>query len=259
MFFDCVKTDRVTTGKKMLSLARLTEHYDNKYQASDFRTVTPVPLVKHPTDRLQMSVYLAVQGSGGGYLEIGAGDGATILTLLDRYERLVGTELSAVRVRQMQLLFRDNPKVEVLQNDLEGDGLPFGDKEFDTAAMVAVIEHMVDPIRALREVHRVLKPTGRLILDTPNIAKWTRRVKLLAGYFPSTSSFQEGLLCYDKKTPTDLHDEGHLHYFTFRSLSRLAVERAGFSRAELHGFGRSFICRLWPEMFSGDLCAILYK
>jgi len=242
----------------MPTLERLTEHYDKKYRAADFTRVKPVALVKRPKDRLEMNVYLSARGAGGNYLEVGAGDGSAMLTLLERYDRLVGTDLSAVRVRQMQLLFQNNPKVQVLQNNLEVDGLPFPDGEFDTAAMVDVIEHIVDPIGALKEIRRVLKPRARLLVLTPNIAKWTRRLKLLAGYFPSTASLQEGLLHYDKRTPTDLHDEGHLHYFTFRSLARLAVERAGFSRGEKAGYGRSVVCRMWPEMFS-DLCLTLYK
>jgi len=242
----------------MPTLARLSQHYDAKYKAADFKNVKAVPLVASPRDRMQMAVYHAARQARGSYLEVGAGDGSTILALMEKYDRFVATDLSEVRVRQMQLLFRANSKVQVLENNVEVDGLPFPEGEFDTAAMVDVIEHVVDPIGVLGEIHRVLKPEGRLIILTPNIAKWTRRVKLLAGYFPSTASLREGLLHYDRSSPTDLLDEGHLHYFTFRSLTRLALERAGFSRSETAGYGRWFICRTWPEMFS-DVCAILYK
>jgi SAM-dependent methyltransferase len=242
----------------MAGLARLTEHYNAKYGAADFKSVTPVPLVKHPKDRRQLAVSVASRQPGGRYLEIGAGDGGTILPLVDLYDELVGTDLSSVRTREMQLLFQHNPRVQILQNNLEVEGLPFGMNQFDTVAMIDVIEHLVDPIGALIEIHRVLKPNGRLIVHTPNIAKWTRRVRLLAGYFPSTASYQEGLICHDGKTPTDLHDEGHLHYFTFRSLRRLAVERAGFTRVVPCGYGKPVLCKVWPELFS-ELSVILYK
>ena len=33
-------------------------------------------------------------------------------------------------------------------------------------------------------------------------------------------------------SPADLYDEGHLHYFTFRSLTRMLTLRCGFSRVE---------------------------
>jgi SAM-dependent methyltransferase len=237
---------------------RLRLHYDSKYAGTDWRIVKPIPIVKNPVVRTESLVAIAARFRGGSYLEIGAGEGGALLSLLDCYERLVGTDLSPVRARQMQLLFAQNPKVEILINNVEQGGLPFPDSSFDTAAMVAVIEHMVEPIGVMREIHRVLKPGGRAIIDTPNIAKWTRRLKLLAGYFPSTASLQEGLLNYDLKTPTDLHDEGHLHYFTFRSLSRIACERAGFERVESCGYGKTLLHRFWPEMFS-EICVVLHK
>lgn len=237
---------------------RLRLHYDSKYARADWRIVKPIPVVKNPIHRTENSVAIAARLSGGSYLEIGAGEGATLLSLLDHYDRLVGTDLSPVRARQMQLLFARNPKVEVFVNNVEQGGLPFPDSTFDTVAIVAVIEHTVEPIGVMREIHRVLKPGGRAIIDTPNIAKWTRRLKLLAGYFPSTASLQEGLINYDLKSPTDLHDEGHLHYFTFRSLSRIARERAGFERVESCGYGKTFLHRFWPEMFS-EICVVLHK
>lgn len=237
---------------------RLYAHYNAKYADSSYKSVRPTPYVRRPTDRFQAAVRLASEGSGGVYLEIGAGNGSTVLALCSRYDRLVATELSFVRMRELQLLFKDTPKVEVLQNNLESEGLPFKNHEFDTISMIAVIEHLFDPVGALRECHRVLKPGGRVIVDTPNIARWTRRIKLLFGYFPSTASLDEGLLCYDRKTPTDLHDEGHLHYFTHRSFRRLAIERAGFRSAETLGYGKTLLSRLWPGMFS-DISMILIK
>ena len=242
----------------MPTVERLTKHYETKYATSDFSKVAAVPLVRRPKDRRQAAVHLAAQSNGGSYLEIGAGDGGTMLALAGRYDRLVATDLSAVRVKHLQLLFQREPKVEVLQNNLETDGLPFPAAEFDTAAMVDVIEHFVDPIGALKEIHRVLKAGGRLIVHTPNIARWTRRIKLLFGYFPSTASLREGLLQYDGRTPTDLHDEGHLHYFTFRSVSRLAIDRAGFRATQFYGYRTPMLSKVWPEMFS-DVCVILYK
>jgi ubiquinone/menaquinone biosynthesis C-methylase UbiE len=41
--------------------------------------------------------------------------------------------------------------------------LPYGDAEFDAAYGMQVIEYMADFGKALREMHRVLRPGGRFI------------------------------------------------------------------------------------------------
>jgi 2-polyprenyl-3-methyl-5-hydroxy-6-metoxy-1,4-benzoquinol methylase len=45
----------------------------------------------------------------------------------------------------------------------------FPDANFDAVVIMEVLEHVVDPIRAASEIHRLLKPGGALILSTPFI------------------------------------------------------------------------------------------
>jgi ubiquinone/menaquinone biosynthesis C-methylase UbiE len=46
--------------------------------------------------------------------------------------------------------------------------LPFPDGEFDHVVMLAVLEHLTEPEKVLREAHRVLAPHGSLILTWPS-------------------------------------------------------------------------------------------
>ncbi len=51
--------------------------------------------------------------------------------------------------------------------DKVDEGLDFPDSYFDVVTMLAVIEHISDPIPLLNEIHRVLVPGGKFILTTP--------------------------------------------------------------------------------------------
>jgi ubiquinone/menaquinone biosynthesis C-methylase UbiE len=46
--------------------------------------------------------------------------------------------------------------------------LPFPEREFDHVVMLAVLEHLVDPERVLREAFRVISPGGSLIMTWPS-------------------------------------------------------------------------------------------
>jgi len=57
----------------------------------------------------------------------------------------------------------------------DGDTLPFPDDSFDAVVMIEVIEHVVDKERLFREINRVLKPGGKLLVTTPNPECWPLR------------------------------------------------------------------------------------
>jgi len=60
-----------------------------------------------------------------------------------------------------------NPHADIVVADANHP-LPFRDGAFTAVFMVHVLEHLYRPLDCLREVHRVLKPGGKLVLFTPN-------------------------------------------------------------------------------------------
>jgi len=69
---------------------------------------------------------------------------------------------------------RDGFEVELVQANMEN--LPFQDASFDRVLSVQVVEHLLDPAAGVRELARVLRPEGRLILSTDSSQNLVSRV-----------------------------------------------------------------------------------
>ena len=66
--------------------------------------------------------------------------------------------------------------------DVERDRFPFEDDSFDVVLFCELIEHLTtDPVAALREIKRVLKPDGVLVLTTPNATRLENVERIVRG------------------------------------------------------------------------------
>lgn len=66
--------------------------------------------------------------------------------------------------------------------NVENDRFPYPDSEFDLVIFAEIIEHLLnDPCKVLREIKRILKPNGTLILTTPNVARLENVARLISG------------------------------------------------------------------------------
>jgi 2-polyprenyl-3-methyl-5-hydroxy-6-metoxy-1,4-benzoquinol methylase len=264
--------DSTERQDESLGTTRLEEYYNEKYaqdaQGSVDQDIISCPT--NPSDRYEACVswFLNNFEAGGNILEIGSGNGLVANSLLASQLAItsyVASEWAHSRLQGLKDNLRD-PRARISQIDVEN--IPTQEYgRYDAVIMIAVIEHLVDPVGALRQVQMLLKPGGFVYIDTPNIAKYSRRLKLLFGRFPSTASLNEGLTTYEGN-PVSMHDEGHLHYFTYRSLSLMLTQYCGFSRAikatayatggnSSGRRGRYLLARHWPEMFS-ELSLVAY-
>jgi SAM-dependent methyltransferase len=68
--------------------------------------------------------------------------------------------------------------------NIESDTWPFDDSSISNVILGAIIEHLFDPLAALKEARRVLEPDGFLIISTPNAVRLSVRLKTLLGMNP---------------------------------------------------------------------------
>nr|WP_281388678.1 class I SAM-dependent methyltransferase [Litorivivens lipolytica] len=71
--------------------------------------------------------------------------------------------------------------IKAFNCDIDNESLPFNDDSYDVVTFFEVVEHMVNVPQVLREIHRILKPGGRVILSTPNAAKLKNRIRAVFG------------------------------------------------------------------------------
>lgn len=205
--------------------------------------------LKHSPSSSHMQVLAAIR-PGSVVLDLGCSQGLLAAPLKRIDARVVGVDSRAKELVSPEL---DAYYQRDLERPLE---LP-EPRVFDYVVVSDVIEHVVNRVELLRSVRRYLKPDGRLLISTPNIAIWFYRLSLAAGRFEYG---ERGVL-----------DQTHVHLFT-RATFRREVEHAAFRilrervtslpfEVVFESTGRSravralaasyhLLARAWPEMFA---------
>ena len=93
-------------------------------------------------------------------LDVGCGTGANLL-MLSQYGDAEGVDISQDALAFCRERGLANVKLGA------GEKLPYEDATFDLVTALDVVEHMDDDLAGLREMRRVLRPGGRVLLFVP--------------------------------------------------------------------------------------------
>lgn len=116
------------------------------------------------------------------FLDVGCGDGVKMM----HYARELGVGGDKVYgiEQQSQYVELANKHVKVIQIDLERELFPMGDEEIDVIICNQVLEHLKNIFTPMKEMARVVKTGGYLLIGLPNLAANQNRVLLLLGRQP---------------------------------------------------------------------------
>jgi len=148
--------------------------------------------------------------TGGRLLDVGCSNGAYLAAMRENGWDVEGLEFDRDAVEYA----RRSRNLEVSQNEIEEGLSQLPGNSFDVVTMWHVLEHAFDPATALREIHRVLKPGGILMLEVPNYA--SPLVTLFKRYW----------------FPMDI--PRHLYQFTPATIEGM-LTKAGFHRIRVKG------------------------
>jgi len=231
-----------------------------------------------------------VAGRAGTCLELGANPYFTTYLLMEHsaldltLANFYGDQGRGTRTKEvLRYINMDGAPVEhLLESDLfniEEDRFPYDDDSFDIVLFCEIIEHLLtDPVKVLGEIRRVLKPSGTLVLTTPNVCRLGNVFSIIAGanvYDPYSGFGPYGrhnreftrhelhilleFLGFDVETSftADAHPADYQHQASFDSVANLVrfrqhdlgqylFVRAIAARPPRHGLPDLFY-RSWPE------------
>lgn len=162
------------------------QHFESKY-FDDIDTISESNNYFLPVLR---SVASAVDIANAKVLDVGCGTGL----FMSSFVKWGCTELYGVdgpTEYADRALERGYKEIKFV-DDLCSSRLPFEDNTFDLIVCKDVFEHLLDPVFALGEIYRVLRPGGKLLLHVPNHFPLYGRIKFVFTNNMDTFSFFPG-------------------------------------------------------------------
>ena len=164
----------------------LRERFGGDYE----KFFTDYDQFRYQTENHLPACFDALNLKGKRVLEIGLGEGADSESLIRRGAHWSGVDLTAESIERVRtrLTLRDLPFADLKQGSVLD--LPFADNSFDMVFSHGVLHHVPEIKQAEKEIHRVLRPNGELVIMM--YARWSlnylvsialvRRAALLAAY-----------------------------------------------------------------------------
>ncbi|MCA1595047.1 MAG: class I SAM-dependent methyltransferase, partial [Chloroflexi bacterium] len=161
--------------------------------------------------RIQRAIAISGIAAGSTECVLDAGCGEGVL-LRDLHATFPGLRLTGIDIHDDTLSLREEmpPAVEIRQESLTR--APFPDAHFDRIFCLDILEHFEDLEEPCREIRRLLKPSGRLVISAPTESFFYR-----FGRFLSKGTWSE------KEGPG-----AGPHYWDARGLERSLIDH-GFS------------------------------
>lgn len=106
----------------------------------------------------------------GAVLDVGCGYGANF-PYLTNAASITGVDFSPVML-EMAHEFADSLRLNIDLRQTDAEALPFPDAHFDTVISALATCSFTDPVAALREMARVVKPDGQILLLEHGRSTW---------------------------------------------------------------------------------------
>jgi SAM-dependent methyltransferase len=226
-----------------MSSEQMREFYDRGYSASAVPSLEQLQRITSSRSN-RIGATLELLTTGRSLLDIGCGPGTLLWGAQSRYRRLVGLDIAPSQIEIARQVL-EGLDVDLRTCDVEENGIPYDDAEFDVVGCLVVLEFVFSPEKILAEICRVLSPNGRAVISIGNIVSVRNRLRAAAGRAPHTTQFAGAI------------NGGALHWFGATEFASLA-DRSGLRVERLFCSGRwSALRRVRPQLLGDDLIFVL--
>lgn len=147
-------------------------------------------------------------------LDVGCGTGYAVMQLAELLleGKACGIDISENMIQQAKAKVTDNIRARTEFVKASSDDIPYPENEFDNIICTNSFHHYPDPDKALREMKRVLRPSGRMVIfeNAPDLSWYTWAWDKVLGFV----------------------EKGHIRYYSSHELGNM-INDAGFKNVEL--------------------------
>lgn len=175
--------DRVGANSAVAYFENHAEHYEKSQYGTTRRT-----FVNARHERLVALLSSIRLDRNAVALDAGCGPGNLLPVLAGRCRRLYEMDMSSRMIELARAKSAGAANVKFQLGSIVA--LPFADSAFDVVCSAGVIEYLPDYRDAIREMHRVLRPGGLLVLSTTNLlapSHWLRPVSQPVARIPAVA------------------------------------------------------------------------
>jgi ubiquinone/menaquinone biosynthesis C-methylase UbiE len=155
-------------------------------------------------------------------LDVGCGTGFAVLQLSSTVSegKVCGIDISSGMIEKAQAKVPGDLKGKVEFRQASSEDIPYPAGEFDHVICTNSFHHYPNPLRALEEMHRVLRRDGQVVIleNAPDLSwyawAWDRILRMI--------------------------EKGHVRYYPSSELGEM-LHRAGFERVELRYLRNEFL------------------
>lgn len=156
-------------------------------------------------------------------LDVGCASGHQSFIISRHCKKAIGIDVGLDFIEEAQNYARAHHIQNIEFKVADVENLPFKTEAFDKIICAEVLEHVINPSRALEEMKRVLKKKGRLVISVPNMNSngtlWGRLKRLLGirKFIPiEVKDFSMGGI--------EKHGDSHLREFNSKALQNIIKE-----------------------------------